>query len=125
VVEPPSFESDCEMQEWKENAPASESITHTHVHHHSCKSRRTKDDTPSQMSRLLAPNSNPSIVSLISPFTRKSLKTIKDALSAAYATKYPIKLTEIYAAVLVPLCNLTGNPGLPLEVREKTGAHSG
>jgi len=77
------------------------------------------------MSRLLAPNSNPSIVSLISPFTRKSLKTMKDALSAAYATKYPIKLTEIYAAVLVPLCNLTGNPGLLLEVREKTRARSG
>ena len=33
MVEPLSFESDCEMQEWKENAPASESITHcTHVH---------------------------------------------------------------------------------------------
>ena len=50
---------------------------------------------------------------------------MKDALSAAYATKYPIKLTEIYAAVLVPLCNLTGNPGLLLEVREKTRARSG
>ena len=78
----------------------------------------------SQMSRLLAPNSNASIVSLISPFTRKSLKPIKDALSAAYATKYPIKLTETHAAVLVPLCNLNGNPGLLLKVREKTRAHS-
>ena len=125
MVEPPSFESDCEMQEWKENASASEPTTLTHFHHRSCKSRRTKDDTPSQMYRPLAPDSNASIVSLISPFTRRSLKTIKDALSAAYVTKYPTKLTETHAAVLVPLCNLNGNPGLLLGVREKTRAHSG
>ena len=63
--------------------------------------------------------------SLISPFTRRFLKTIKDALPVAYTTKYPIKLTETHAAVLFPLCNLNGNPGLLLEVREKTRAHSG
>ena len=96
----------------------------TRVHHHSCKSRRTKDDTPSRMSRLPAPDPNASIVSLISPFTRRFLKTIKDALPAAYTTKYPIKLTGTHVAVLVPLCNLNGNPSLLLEVREKTRAPS-
>ena len=77
------------------------------------------------MSRLPIPNPNASIVSLTSPFTRRSLRTIKDALSAAYTTKYSIDPTETHAAVLVPLCNLNGNPGLLLEVRGKLRSHSG
>ncbi|KAF9642681.1 hypothetical protein BDM02DRAFT_1974827 [Thelephora ganbajun] len=77
------------------------------------------------MSRLLIPNPNASIVSLTSPFTRGSLRTIKDALSVAYTTKYPISPTETHAAVLIPLCNLNDNPGLLLEVRGKLRAHSG
>ena len=75
---------------------------------------------------LPAPDPNASIVSLISPFTRRFLKTIKDALSAHTSrSMYPIKLTGTHVAVLVPLCNLNGNPSLLLEVREKTRAHSG
>jgi nudix motif 8 len=77
------------------------------------------------MSRLPIPNPNASIVSLTSPFTRRSIRTIKDALSVAYTTKYSISPTETHAAVLVPLCNLNGNPGLLLEVRGKLRAHSG
>ena len=77
------------------------------------------------MSRLPIPNPNASIVSLTSPFTRRSLRTIKDALSAAYTTKYPMNPTETHAAVLVPLCNLNDSPGLLFEVRGKLRAHSG
>ena len=77
------------------------------------------------MPRLPIPNPNTSIVSLTSPFTRRSLRTIKYALSAASTTKYSVNPTETHAAVLVPLCNLNGNPGLLLEVRGKLRAHSG
>ncbi|KAF9778415.1 NUDIX hydrolase domain-like protein [Thelephora terrestris] len=77
------------------------------------------------MSRLPMPNPNASIVSLTSPFTRRSLRTVKEALSAAYTTEYAINPTETHAAVLVPLCNLNGAPGLLLEVRGKLRTHSG
>ena len=77
------------------------------------------------MSRLPIPNPNHSIVSLTSPLTRRSLRTIKDALSAAYTTKYSISPAETHAAVLVPLCNLNNTPGLLLEVRGKLRTHSG
>jgi hypothetical protein len=77
------------------------------------------------MSRLPKPNPNASIVSLTSPFTRRSLRIIKDALSAAYTTSYPINPAEAHAAVLVPLWNYNGNPGLLLEVRGKLRTHSG
>ena len=90
--------------------------------------RGEKSRSPSCESRRVSTtdiNPNASIVSLISPFTRRSLKIIKDALSAAYATKYPIKLTETHAVVLVPLWNLNGNPGSLPEVREKARADSG
>ena len=39
--------------------------------------------------------------------------------------KYSIDPTETHAAVLVPFCNLNGNPGILLEVRGKLRAHSG
>jgi len=46
-------------------------------------------------------------------------------LSAAYTTKYSISPVETHAAVIIPLCNLNGNPGLLLEVRGKLRTHSG
>ena len=78
----------------------------------------------SQMSRLPT-TPNTSIVSLTSPFIRRSLRTIWDAFSAAYTTKYFINPAETHAAVLVPFCNPDGNPGLLLEVQRKLRAHSG
>jgi len=83
----------------------------TYVHHHSCEFRRvsTTDTQPK----------------CFNPLFDLSLGTIKDALSAAYIAKYPIKPTENRAAVLVPLCNFNDNPGLLFGVRGKLMAHFG
>ena len=87
------------------------------------KSRRTKDPSRRCLDYRHPPNT--SIVSLTSPFTRRSLRTIQDAFSAAYTTKYFINPAETYATVLVLVCNPDGNPSLLLEVQGKLRAHSG
>jgi len=100
MVEPPSSKSDPEMREGALRARREESITYVHHRHHSCKSRpsrvSTTDTQPKCFNRLFD----------------LSLRTIKDAFSAAYTAKYPIKPAETHAAILVPLCNLNGNPDL-------------
>lgn len=68
-----------------------------------------------------------SIISLTSPFTRSSLRTLQSAL-IAYATtsKTPVIPGEVNAAVLVPLCNVDGVPGVLLELRGgKLRSHAG
>lgn len=68
-----------------------------------------------------------SIISLTSPFTRGSLRTLQSAI-IAHATKYtaPAIQGEANAAVLVPLCNVDGVPGVLLELRGgKLRSHAG
>ncbi|KAG1907856.1 NUDIX hydrolase domain-like protein [Suillus fuscotomentosus] len=68
-----------------------------------------------------------SIISLTSPFTRGSLRTLQDAIIAHAATsKTPVTPGEVNAAVLVPLCNVDGVPGVLLELRGgKLRSHAG
>jgi hypothetical protein len=68
-----------------------------------------------------------SIISLTSPFTTNSLRTLQNAL-AATTPKSQTKVIpdEINAAVLVPLCNVDGVPGVLLELRGgKLRSHAG
>jgi len=69
------------------------------------------------------------VVSLSKPFTPNSLLKIRNVLKA---TKFSGKPIEEHtpknrnAAVLIPLCNVGGEPGILLEVRAKTlSTHSG
>ena len=66
------------------------------------------------------------LVSLTEPLTRRTCNAIRDALHSAYPqsedTHDP---SETHAAVLVPLCNVDGRPGVLLEVRGKLRTHSG
>lgn len=54
-----------------------------------------------------------SIISLTSPFNRGSLRTLQNAI-IEHATNYktPVIPGEVNAAVLVPLCNVDGVPGV-------------
>jgi len=67
-------------------------------------------------------------ISLTSPFTANSLKSVKQILSVASSTAPLNKFdsNERDAAVLIPFCNVDGKPGVLLEVRAKSmRAHSG
>jgi len=68
-----------------------------------------------------------SIISLTSPFTRNSLRTLQSAIIAhATTSKTPVIPGEVNAAVLVPLCNVDGVPGVLLELRGgKLRSHAG
>jgi hypothetical protein len=69
-------------------------------------------------------NPSASIISLTSPFTLNTLRTLRNAL-VAHATTTVIP-GEINAAVLVPLCNVDGVPGVLLELRAgKLRSHAG
>ena len=62
-------------------------------------------------------------LSFTTPLTRASLNSIRTAL-AAY-TSPPADPAEAHAAVLIPLCNVAGQPGILLEVRGKLRIHAG
>jgi len=68
-----------------------------------------------------------SIISLTSPFTHNSLRTLQSTLIAHAASfKTVIIPGEVNAAVLVPLCNVDGVPGVLLELRgDKLRSHAG
>ncbi|KAG1794842.1 NUDIX hydrolase domain-like protein [Suillus plorans] len=68
-----------------------------------------------------------SIISLTSPFTRGSLRTLQNVVIAhATTSKTPVTSGEVNAAVLVPLCNVDGVPGVLLELRgSKLRSHAG
>lgn len=72
-------------------------------------------------------SSSKSVVSLTEPLTRRSCIAIRHALEAAYgqASEHALDPAEAHAAVLVPLCNVDGRPGVLLEVRGKLRTHSG
>ncbi|KAL1943100.1 hypothetical protein VTO73DRAFT_4771 [Trametes versicolor] len=72
-------------------------------------------------------SSGKSVVSLTEPLTRRSCIAIRHALEAAYgqASEHALDPAEAHAAVLVPLCNVDGRPGVLLEVRGKLRTHSG
>ncbi|KIK23610.1 hypothetical protein PISMIDRAFT_679043 [Pisolithus microcarpus 441] len=69
-----------------------------------------------------------SAISLTAPFTRNSLDTIRAALldytTGARLSSGPDP-NESHAAVLVPLCNVDGVPGVLLEVRGNLRSHPG
>ncbi|KAI6001072.1 NUDIX hydrolase domain-like protein [Pisolithus orientalis] len=80
-------------------------------------------------SNAAIPSNANSIISLTTPFTRNSLDTIRGALSD-YATSAGLTSSEpdpneSHAAVLVPLCNVDGVPGVLLEVRGNLTSHLG
>lgn len=68
-----------------------------------------------------------SIISLTSPFTRNSLRTLQSAIITHAATsKTTVIPGEANAAVLVPLCNVGDVPGVLLELRGgNLRAHAG
>ncbi|PFH51918.1 hypothetical protein AMATHDRAFT_141513 [Amanita thiersii Skay4041] len=68
-----------------------------------------------------------SIVSLTRPFTPNSLEVIRDVLKRVGNTTEPHPTYKSRnAAVLIPLCNVDGKPGILLEVRGRTlRTHSG
>ncbi|KAI6164462.1 NUDIX hydrolase domain-like protein [Pisolithus thermaeus] len=74
------------------------------------------------------PSMSHSTVSLTAPFTRNSLDTVRRAL-LDYATSTGLSSepdpNESHAAVLVPLCNVDGVPGILLEVRGNLRSHPG
>lgn len=71
-------------------------------------------------------SSGKSIASLTEPLTRRSCIEIRHALESAYGqSEYALDPAEAHAAVLVPLCNVDGKPGVLLEVRGKLRTHSG
>lgn len=69
-----------------------------------------------------------SAISLTAPFTRNSLDTIR-AVLLDYTTSARLSSgpdpNESHAAVLVPLCNVDGVPGVLLEVRGNLRSHPG
>ena len=81
------------------------------------------------LSRMLSTTSSrhaKAVLSLDTPFTRRTLDSLRKALAESYAEdseKYDP--SERHAAVLVPLCNVNNQPGVLLEVRGKLRTHSG
>jgi len=69
-------------------------------------------------------NPSASIISLTSPFTLNTLHTLRTALIPHAATC--VIPGEANAAVLIPLCNVDGVPGVLLELRGGTlRSHAG
>lgn len=65
-----------------------------------------------------------SLISLTKPITPNTLRTLRDLLKRPEATRPPSTLQS--AAVLIPFCNIGGEPGILLEVRSKSlRTHSG
>ena len=66
-----------------------------------------------------------SLISLTKPITPNTLRTLRDILKRPdQATPPPTTLHS--AAVLIPFCNVGGEPGILLEVRSKSlRTHSG
>ncbi|KAI0084465.1 NUDIX hydrolase domain-like protein [Irpex rosettiformis] len=61
---------------------------------------------------------------LSTPLTRRSLNAIRSVLAEAY-NEINHDSSERHAAVLVPLCNVNGKPGILFEVRGKLRTHGG
>ncbi|CAE6454626.1 unnamed protein product [Rhizoctonia solani] len=92
----------------------------------------------SKLPGLNQPRTSSPYISLTSPITRSTLHSLKKRFSAL-RSKYPQELEwpatstsaltkedlRPRAAVLVPLCNVNGQPGLLLEVRGKLRNHGG
>src|SRR6266567_1460866 len=71
-----------------------------------------------------------SLISLTSPLTPSTLQTLRNVLNCTpNASKNAITdptLKSRHAAVLIPFCNVGGEPGILLEVRAKgLRSHSG
>jgi len=67
-----------------------------------------------------------SIISLTSPFTTNSLRTLQNALATMPKSQTTVVPDETNAAVLVPLCNVDGVPGVLLELRgSELRSHAG
>ena len=66
-------------------------------------------------------SSTSSVLSLTRPFTPNTLELVREALrSAASPIVQPRHPRSNHAAVLIPLCNVDGKPGILLEVRGKS-----
>ncbi|KAI0726706.1 NUDIX hydrolase domain-like protein [Fomitopsis betulina] len=64
-------------------------------------------------------------IPITTPFTSSSLSTIRTTLANAHAGPNIRDAGESHAAVLIPLCNVNGQPGVLLEVRGQLRTHSG
>ncbi|EPT04895.1 hypothetical protein FOMPIDRAFT_1112414 [Fomitopsis schrenkii] len=64
-------------------------------------------------------------IPITSPFTSSSLSTIRSTLANVHAGPNTRDAEESHAAVLIPLCNVDGLPGVLLEVRGQLRTHSG
>lgn len=76
----------------------------------------------STIPRYIPHNVSP-FLSLTDPLTPSSLLAIRETLRTTRSP--PVNHTEKHAAVLLPLCNVNGRPGVLLEVRGKLRTHSG
>ena len=66
-----------------------------------------------------------SLISLTKPITPNTLRTLRDLLKR-HDPATPTPTTLRSAAVLIPFCNVGGEPGILLEVRSKSlRTHSG
>lgn len=65
-----------------------------------------------------------SSLALTTPFTQNSLNKIRSALTGS-SVRHVIDANEKHAAVLIPFCNVDGQPGVLLELRGKLRTHSG
>lgn len=80
--------------------------------------------------RALASSASSALISLTNPITPSTLQTLKNVLNRTpNASKNAItdpSLKSQHAAVLIPFCNVGGEPGILLEVRAKgLRSHSG
>ena len=87
---------------------------------------RTSCSLSSMFRSALSASTTKPLVSLTDPLTRRNCNAIRDALHSAYPlSEERPDPSETHAAVLVPLCNVDGRPGVLLEVRGKLRTHSG
>ncbi|EIN03805.1 hypothetical protein PUNSTDRAFT_128578 [Punctularia strigosozonata HHB-11173 SS5] len=75
---------------------------------------------------LATPATHSPYISLTEPLTRASLASLRRALASKFsAQEWEVNAHEKHAAVLIPLCNVNGVPGVLLEVRGQLRHHSG
>ncbi|KAI0372744.1 hypothetical protein BV20DRAFT_1034424 [Pilatotrama ljubarskyi] len=73
-----------------------------------------------------AASSTKPLISLTQPLTRRSCNVIRNALQSVCSQSADAPdPEEAHAAVLIPFCNVNGQPGILLEVRGKLRTHSG
>ncbi|KAG8927963.1 hypothetical protein FRC02_007547 [Tulasnella sp. 418] len=75
--------------------------------------------------RLPKPLSKTPYFSLDAPLTARNLAKLKEVISSQYTPEDEASNGSRRAAVLIPLCNVEGKPGILYEVRGKLRHHAG